>query len=372
MREQYIINKHLAFYFTLFMLFFAGQLCGQENEVVKITNVSNVISDDSLKVHFTLTANNLVIGRQESLTLFPRITNGKIFIELPAVVYSGGLRWKFDERKRFFDMQPQQPVYHTYTKINKNEEYRLDYEVSVPYLSQVKMSKLIVEHHYDDCCTDYSIHEDSFSFDIEEPVIEEPPTPEPEPEPEPEVIIPEPEPIVEPPVIEEPVTPPPPPEPVKPKVKKETLYIEYPVREYNILANHGKNQLELNKLDNMLEGYHGRIWIKAYASPEGSYDANEKLAINRAEGFKKYLLQHYQLSTINVAHVAEDWEGLRKLIVENDIQGKAEALKIIEGVDVFDGREKKLMNLRGGELWRNLSQYFKQLRRIEIEIEDED
>ncbi|EXZ97721.1 putative immunoreactivesantigen domain protein, partial [Bacteroides fragilis str. S23 R14] len=59
-------------------------------------------------------------------------------------------------------------------------------------------------------------------------------------------------------------------------------------------------------------------------------------------------------------------------LVEEDphVEAKAEAVRIMQGMDIFSGREKQLMDLAGGRTYRYLMQrHFPELRRSDYRIE---
>lgn len=339
--------------FIILLVFSGMRLWGQEAGDIRISGVSSEVSDDSLRVSFTLTVRNLNVGGNESLTLFPRLTDGNTVVTLPAVVYSGRLRRKYDERKRIFSLEPQPAVYRTYTNIRRENEYRLDYGYSIPYFPRLKPDRLTVEYRYDDCCNTYPVREESYALaGIEhvQPAAEAAGHAAPS--------------SVGGRAVTGAAT-------RESRIRKETLYIEYPVNSYRILADYGRNREELARLDRLLENYRGTVWVSAYASPEGPYERNRALAENRAIGFRNYLRDHYGITSIPTAYIPEDWDGLRRLISEGSLPGKWEGLRIIDGVDIFAGREKRLMELHGGDFWKRLFPYFRQLRRIEVEIEED-
>ena len=96
------------------------------------------------------------------------------------------------------------------------------------------------------------------------------------------------------------------------------------------------------------------------------------LSRRRTDTFKKYLVNKYGLTGLNdfpAQGMGEDWEGLRKAVEASDMEYKAEVLNIIDTEGVFDGREKKLMELAGGKPYSYmLRELFPPLRRMEMEI----
>lgn len=114
------------------------------------------------------------------------------------------------------------------------------------------------------------------------------------------------------------------------------------------------------------------LTVTAYASPEGIYEDNLQLSRQRAESMKNYLKRRYpRLGEVNITTVAggEDWRDLRRLIVESSYAWKAEALDIIDNTGLFQGREKRLMDLHSGNPYRQMmAELFPILRRIEIKV----
>lgn len=114
------------------------------------------------------------------------------------------------------------------------------------------------------------------------------------------------------------------------------------------------------------------LTVTAYASPEGIYEDNLQLSRQRAESMKNYLKRRYpRLGEVGITTVAggEDWRELRHLIVESSYAWKAEALDIIDNTGLFQGREKRLMDLHSGNPYRQMmAELFPLLRRIEIKV----
>ncbi len=56
--------------------------------------------------------------------------------------------------------------------------------------------------------------------------------------------------------------------------------------------------------------------------------------------------------SISVQGRGEDWDGLRAAVEKSGMPSKREVLAIIDSYDIFDGREKRLMDLQGGEPYK--------------------
>ena len=157
-----------------------------------------------------------------------------------------------------------------------------------------------------------------------------------------------------------------------------TLYIDYPTGVYDVRREFHNNRPELEKLDSLMrpltEGNLANISsisICGYASPDGTYKDNEILASNRARCFKEYMRATYAPGhdLYKVSSVPEDWDGLVDLLQQRPMNHSDEVLSLITRTGIFEGREKQLMDMHGGTVYRELlKSYFPQLRRIRITV----
>lgn len=166
---------------------------------------------------------------------------------------------------------------------------------------------------------------------------------------------------------------------IKESARSMNYYLNYPQGSAEVQKSFENNGQELDKLDRFINQifhdtliYVESIRVSGYCSIEGSYDTNERLARSRAIGFMNYLDNSYHLSRrypIDVNWVAEDWDNLREMVAASDMLYRDEVLSIMDNTDVFAGREKKLMYLRGGTPYRYmLTELFPKLRRVEITV----
>lgn len=158
-----------------------------------------------------------------------------------------------------------------------------------------------------------------------------------------------------------------------------SCYLNYPQGSAKIIPDFENNAAELEKLDAFIRKvfrdsliYVDSIRLTGYCSIEGSFNTNERLAKTRALGFKTYLDNEYDLShryPIRVNWIAEDWDMLRELVEESHMSYRDDVLYLIDHVGVFEGREKKLMDLKGGVPYKYmLKNFFPALRRVEITV----
>ena len=159
-----------------------------------------------------------------------------------------------------------------------------------------------------------------------------------------------------------------------------SAYLDFPVNQTVIRPDYRRNTAELAKIRETIDQVRGDryatitgISIKGYASPEGTYANNERLAKGRSEALLDYVKQRYDLAGVetNVDYEPEDWAGLEKKVEASDLPDKAELLAIIRADEPadWDAREWKLKNLNGGSSYRYLlNEIYPALRHSDYEV----
>lgn len=106
------------------------------------------------------------------------------------------------------------------------------------------------------------------------------------------------------------------------------------------------------------------IIIRAYASPDGSNSANERLTDNRCNTIAEYIVAETGVdpSLINTYAEGIAWQELRRMVALNDeVPYRDEVLEVLDTTPlwiyddnntVVGGRKMSLMNLRGGIPYR--------------------
>jgi tetratricopeptide (TPR) repeat protein len=91
------------------------------------------------------------------------------------------------------------------------------------------------------------------------------------------------------------------------------------------------------------------VEVSAYASPDGGFSLNEKLAAQRERNTSKYLEEELDKKKINTevyAHyTAQDWEGFRQLVSASNLQDKELILRVLEMYPDSETREKEIKNI---------------------------
>ena len=96
----------------------------------------------------------------------------------------------------------------------------------------------------------------------------------------------------------------------------------------------------------------GNIEISAYASPDGGFALNEKLANKRqenTEGFVKQQLKQTNVDAdVEANYTAQDWEGFQQLVQASDIQDKDVILRVLSMYKDPQEREQQIKNMSHG------------------------
>ena len=91
------------------------------------------------------------------------------------------------------------------------------------------------------------------------------------------------------------------------------------------------------------------VEVSAYASPDGKYDFNEKLAEKRGDVSEEYVnkqLKAQQLNTnVDMKYTAEDWDGFKELVSQSNLQDKDVILRVLSMYQDPEQREQEIKNV---------------------------
>ena len=144
---------------------------------------------------------------------------------------------------------------------------------------------------------------------------------------------------------------------IKQRAEKGNAYLDFPVNQIKIYPEYRRNPIELAEINRTINVVKENtdtkitgISLHGYASPEGSYANNTRLAKGRSEALKTYIMNEYGLSAdmFTMQSTPEDWAGLRAYVEKNNIANKAKVLEIIDSqMDNLDAKENKIKALDG-------------------------
>ena len=150
-------------------------------------------------------------------------------------------------------------------------------------------------------------------------------------------------------------------EAIKKRTEEGSAHLDFPVNKTVIYPDYRRNPEELKKIRETIEVVKNdkntnitAITIHGYASPEGSYANNARLARERAEELKRYVqnLYDFDWKIITVSSTAEDWDGFIRLLKESELNEKEEVFAIINQNTLPDEKEQKLKTLNIGIPYR--------------------
>ena len=112
--------------------------------------------------------------------------------------------------------------------------------------------------------------------------------------------------------------------------------------------------------------------IRSSASPEGSYANNVSLSHRRASALVTSLRKHIIIpdSTVEERYIHEDYEGLRRMLLQSDAPFRNKVIAVIEQYRGNDREIKRhLKAIDAGKVWRTLlHDYYPRLRAARILI----
>jgi outer membrane protein OmpA-like peptidoglycan-associated protein len=154
--------------------------------------------------------------------------------------------------------------------------------------------------------------------------------------------------------------------------------VRYSINVAHLQPNLDDNSEALRALSNFIEqtmadtvARISSVTITGYASPDGPYALNERLAKQRAQDFKSYVDSKYNFSTryaVTASGVAEDWENCRAMIESSlSIPHKDSVLRIINSAASNDTKEMQLKKMT--DTWNFMrTDILPRLRRVDIVI----
>ncbi len=341
---------------------------------VSVTLERVSLADDSVTVQLSVTTRGLQLSRKASVTIIPLLASKGKENPLPAVIIAGKRRAKLDARETALTRLPDK-IYRE-LRFRRGHDIALQYTVTVPYSPWMRDAALGIRYLTSECLADEILGVQTVIPDVsltdEYTVLRDDHA-----------------------ALSDSL-----------RQARETIrqfivlkerlldsldaladhscrgimYLAYPVGRTPLLPDFGDNRQELSRIDSVLRPLLAdttvtirSVTLTGYASPEGKYDHNARLAALRVANVLKHLCRAYPAidqTLFRAYSVAEDWEGTVRLLHESDKPYKEEVLQIIRECNIFDGREARLIRLRNGDPYRDmLKDIFPRLRRTEFVVE---
>lgn len=118
-----------------------------------------------------------------------------------------------------------------------------------------------------------------------------------------------------------------------------SAFIDFVVNRTEIKPSYRRNVREIAKIIESIDRVKNdpdatitRVTIKGYASPEGPYSNNVRLAMGRTASLKEYVRSHYHFAPeiMSTDYEPEDWEGLRRWVEKCTLPDRDGILSIID------------------------------------------
>lgn len=111
------------------------------------------------------------------------------------------------------------------------------------------------------------------------------------------------------------------------------------------------------------------VEVLAYASPDGGYELNSKLAAQREKNTSGYLNKEFKKDNVNTNvyanYTAQDWEGFKKLVEASSLQDKDLVLRVLSMYTDPADREREIKNI--SVIYKDLAEtILPQLRRSRL------
>lgn len=309
---------------------------------VTVSDVNVERSESSLIVSMNFDATALRLKSDREIKYQPVITDGTERVELPLVVVAGRNRYIQNLRHETLDADD------VLTRDGKT----VSYSTVVPYEKWMETARLVLMEDECNCGLEQGIANESdlATFDFVERVFA------------PKFALVSPKAELQ-----------------KVRSAKGSAYIDFPVNRTEITPTYRRNPEELAKIrktiDLVANDADTRITsvkIVGFASPEGSYANNERLAKGRSKSLADYVKNLYAFdpSVMQTSWVAENWEGLRNYVAHSTLPDTSALLSVIDYTELApDAREWRLKSRYPDQYAYLLENVYPGLRRSDYEVE---
>ncbi len=284
---------------------------------MEVRNLAVSRQEDKLFVSLDLDVSALKVGTNREVVFAPILSKGEHLVELPAVMVAG--------RNRYYHHLRNKSTVSLDKLYRSGERDVIEYRLVVPYEKWMTNAALNVSNTTNGCCGAPILNDIS----LLENVL-----------PEKSVMTFFPEYVY-----------------IRPKAEQKinqiegSAYIDFPVNRTEVYPEYRRNPQELKKIlatiDAVREDADTRILaisIKGYASPEGSYTNNIRLAKGRTATLKEYVRKQYHFpdSLFTTSYEPEDWEGLRRFVEGSHLTHRDEILRLIDSDMEPDAKDRKI------------------------------
>lgn len=163
----------------------------------------------------------------------------------------------------------------------------------------------------------------------------------------------------------------------KQRAEKGEAYLSFRVNKTDIVVDLFDNSRELAKItktiDLVREDKNVQITginIHGFASPDGPYANNERLARERAASLKNYVANLYPINAklFSSNSTPEDWDGFRRKVQQSNLANKEEIIKISNSSLAPDDKDKRIRQLYPHDYAVIMSDIYPRLRHSDYTV----
>jgi hypothetical protein len=315
----------------------------QSIDGVKVENLQMKRQGEYMAVRMNMDFTTLDMPSNRAVLFTPVIVNGKDSLELSSVGIYGRRRYYYYVRN---DKSIISESGKNYRASERPEN--MEYNVMVPYSKWMDGSYLLLHRSDYGCCNKVVDEQFSQMASFKEKVFS------------PQF------------VYVRPAT-----EMVKTRSLSGSAYIDFIVNRTNINPNYRNNKVEIAKIQATIDSVKSdaditltSVSIKGFASPEGNYANNERLAKGRTESLKKHVQNLYDFAPdfIKTSYEPEDWAGLKNYVIASDLENKDEIIKIINS-DLKPDKKELAIRTYGNDYLHLLTNCYPALRHSDYKVE---
>lgn len=141
--------------------------------------------------------------------------------------------------------------------------------------------------------------------------------------------------------------------------QKQEARIKFLINQANLRKSEMKNNSVkefvdmLKKINRDQEGLNIKnVEVLAYASPDGGFSFNDKLANKRQDVSEKYVKNTLKSTKVNsdvtASYTAQDWDGFQELVAASNLQDKDVILRVLSMYQDPQERETQIRNMSAG------------------------
>ena len=166
-------------------------------------------------------------------------------------------------------------------------------------------------------------------------------------------------------------------EAIKVRAEKGEAYLSFKLNKSDILADFRENATELRKITSTIDLVKNdkdvsitNIDSHGYASPDGPYANNVRLANNRAAALRNYVCNLYTIDKKLFTYHAtpEDWEGFKKKVEASNLADKSAILAVANSSLAPDAKDLKIKKLYPASYRYIMSEIYPRLRHSDYTV----